>query len=355
MKRFLPSSSSSSSTIVFWFPFFLLLVHAKTSTLKNALWNDPKVEYNSQSKVYDISVSTSPRTDSVTVEYGFEARPILSLASSLSSRRLWSNQEYPSSVVGRRNHAGTTTRRGLQEEEEEKDPFFVFGGTIKGSMKDNFFSASWDLSFYVLMETAANKESEIYVLDKEDGKPKTFPCIYFPEGSNITTAQVQAMLSEEDAIAAGGQDGHIAFGSGSFQLYVNETTIVPTSAGGLFVPKVYVSGSLKDTEVSAILGGLDGTGIFYWTPTSNFKVESVAAKDTLFKGGVTTLTVDIYAENDKLDDFAYALFDISADGTVELTSQGLEDGKQRYKNSSAGTLGFGITALLLILTSLLSQ
>ena len=58
-----------------------------------------------------------------------------------------------------------------------------------------------------------------------------------------------------------------------------------------------------------------------------------------------------FAENYKLNDFAYALFDISADGSVGMADQGLEDGKQRNGSSSATVARYGLTALLLAITT----
>ena len=59
------------------------------------------------------------------------------------------------------------------------------------------------------------------------------------------------MLSVQDAIAAGGEEGKILFNatSGAFTLYSNETDIL-NSAGGQFVPDVHVSGSIPWSNVT---------------------------------------------------------------------------------------------------------
>lgn len=319
---------------------------------KNVLWNSPSIS-SSSSGNHDIKVTVSPRVDSITIEYGYDATPLY--PSSVGRRIAALDDKSPSAagqqrqVRSKRGNKVHIARRRLAE-----DPFFVFGGTIQGEKNHgSHYIAQWNQKFYVLVEPTADKKSEIYVFENEDGT-KTFPCIYFPNG-NVTTAQVMAMGSLEDATGAGGEDGHVLFDSdsGVFTLYSNET-VVSHAAGGQFVPDIYVSGSIPGSNVtiSSLYGGIDGT-IFDWTPTSKFTVATVSAKNGIVKRGVETMTLDIYATNENLNDFAFALFDVDSNGKVELVDEGFEGGNQHNRRpSSAGVLAVGSSFLLVAISSL---
>ncbi|CAJ1959138.1 unnamed protein product [Cylindrotheca closterium] len=335
------------------------------SNIKNALWRSPNIT-SSIDGSHEIKVTVSPLVDSITIEYGYDASPLYAsdnnnhrrLEALLSSNQvLLQEQEFQSrstsSKINNRAHAGRNRRR-LQQ---DYDPFFVFGGTVQGEyVHGSHYKANWNETFSVLVEPAANKKSELYVLMDEASKT-TFPCIYFPYG-NLTTADVIAMVSLDDAIASGGEVGHVSFNTstGAFTLYSNETA-VPNSAGGQFVPDVYVSGSIpgSNTSLSNLFGGIDGT-VFDWTPTSKFTVTTLSAKDYLINRGVEKLTIDVYAENENLGLFAFALFDVDTQGNVELADLGLEGGNQRSQRpSSAVELVTGTSVFLAMTTSLLSS
>ncbi|KAL3934239.1 MAG: hypothetical protein SGBAC_009997 [Bacillariaceae sp.] len=300
-----------------------------------------------------IKVTVSPRVDSITIEYGYDASPLYPLV----SRRLAALGDKSPSAEGQKRQVQSNrynethvARRRLAE-----DPFFVFGGTIQGENNHgSHYIAQWTQKFHVLVEPAADKKSEIYVFENEDGT-KTFPCIYFPNG-NMTTAQVMAMGSLDDATGAGGEEGRVLFDSdsGAFTLYSNET-VVSHAAGGQFVPDIYVSGSIpgSNATISSLYGGINGI-IFDWTPTSKFAVATVSAKDDIVKRGVETMTLDIYATNENLNDFAFALFDVDSNGKVELADEGFEGGTQRNRRpSSAGVLTVGSSIILVTISSLL--
>jgi len=341
-----------------------------TTGTKNALWRVPSVVHDISGGTYEITVNLSPRVDTITIEYGYDASPLY-----LSNRRLSSssadnksaanadpNQQQQQQQVQsnmRENTAHATPRRRRRRRLQE-DPFFVFGGTLRGEYihGSSHYKATWDERFHVLVEPAANKKSEIYVFEEDDGS-KSFPCIYFPNG-NMTPAKVVALGSLEDAIAAGGEEGHVLFDIASndaFTLYYANDTVISSSAGGQFVSDISVSGSIPGSNVtlSNIYGGINGK-VFDWTPTSKFRVTTVSAEDMLVKRGVATITIDVYAENEKLNDFAFALFDVDAEGNVELADEGFQGGNQRNQGpSSAGALFVGTSFLLLAtITSLLS-
>ena len=66
----------------------------------------------------------------------------------------------------RENKAHAARRRRLQE----GDPFFVFGGTVQGEyVHGSHYKATWNETFHVLVEPAANKKSELYVLVDSEG------------------------------------------------------------------------------------------------------------------------------------------------------------------------------------------